>query len=174
MRNPTYIQVTFDTEGIKKNHKSASQNPEEPTEIEATLCYMVESSNTLTGTNSNHLNLVKRGTHDRLRLYGASASNNFEDATLIYSVVRESGDQCIKQYNPVFPKNLSIIPSENGPLPPSITSNNSFYFLESEAWFQGQKRHEISFALYERDELGKPSLYGYFKYSAVFHIHREI
>jgi hypothetical protein len=170
---PYYIQVTFDTEGIKKNHQNASQNSEKPTEIEGSFCYMVESSSILTGTSSNQLTLVKRGAQDTIRLYGASASNNFEDAIMIYSVVRESGGQPLKQYSPLFLKNTSIAPSENDPLPSNMVPDTSFYFLESKAWFEGKKKHEVSFALYERDDVGKPSLYGYFKYLAVFHIHRE-
>lgn len=168
-----YIQVTFDTEGIKKNHTNASQDSENPTEIEASFCYMVASSNLLTGTSSFQLDLVKDGMSKKVRFYGASASNNFEDSVIIYSIFRISGVHHLTDYTPVYLKNTSVTPGFESTLPPNFVEDTSFYFLESKAWGQGEKEHEISFVLYDRDELGKPSFYGYFKYSAVFNLHEE-
>lgn len=168
-----YIRVTFDTERIKQRYENASQDAENPTEIEASLCYMVASSHLLTGTHSNYLNMINRGISDNVRFFGASASNNFEDATMIYAVSRESRSHISKKYSPVFLKNMCIAPGENGVLPPNIIADTSFCFFELKSWFQGEKKHDISFVLYDRDQFGKPSVYGYFNYSAVFNIRRE-
>ena len=82
-----YVQITFDTEGIKREYPNPSLNPDKPTEIEESYCYMVASSKHLTGSNTRLLELARTPIDPTIRFYGASASNNFEDAALILSLI---------------------------------------------------------------------------------------
>lgn len=166
-----YVQITFDTEGIKREYTNPSLDPENPTEIEESYCYMVASSKHLTGSNTRQLELIRTAMYPTIRFYGTSASNNFEDSALIYSVNRQSTHSSSKQYDPISLENSAISPSIPDTLPAQTNEGEAFYFQELEAWFKGKKEHKISFAVYGRDNRGQPLLYGYFMYRAIFRLH---
>lgn len=157
------IQVTFDTDGIKQNYPNPSKNQASPTGIAHSYGYMVASSNAaISGSGTGDLSF-SANVGDVVRFFGTSASENFEDSALIYSLPRYSGDQVFSDFESKTFTKSGVSPSGTAVLPATI-SDQKFWFFEADVIARGTENYKVTFAVYQRDSNGAPVLYGYYSW----------
>ncbi len=157
------IDVIFDAEGIMAKYgKNSDQN--NPTGIAHSFGYMVATSNTMSGSGTGDL-VFSALVGDVVRFFGATASNNFENAALIYGLPRYSGDQVFKPFESTTYTKSGVSPRDGDNVLPAIISDQKFWFYESSVKNKGTENYKVQFALYSRNATtGQPELYGYFQW----------
>ena len=156
------IQVTIDAEGVMAQYPNPSQNQGSPTGIGHNFGYMVATSNTISGSGTGDLNF-SANVGDVVRFFGVSASNNFENAVLIYGINRFSGDQVFSDFASKEFTKSGVSPSGSSVLPATI-SDQKFWFYEADVISRGTEGYKVVFALYKRDNSGNPVVFGYFQW----------
>lgn len=164
-----YISITFDTEGIINNYPEPSQNQDLPTPIASSFCYLIASMSSSAGNGTDKLKLYLN-IGSMIRIYGCSASNNFDDAALLYDISRSGGRRVFENFNPLTLMTDSLIPTRQAPLDTELVENVQFLFMESQVLEYGKETENISFALYKRNDLGQPALFGYYQFSETFKV----
>lgn len=156
------VQITIDAQGIVNSYSNPSQDQNSPTGIAHNFGFMVATSNTISGSGTGNLNFSAQ-VGDTVRFFGVSASNNFEDAILLYGINAFSGTQVFSSFsNLTFTKN-GVSPSGPSVLPAHIGSQQ-YWFYQSSVVQAGTEGYKVVFALYTRDSNGNPQLYGYFQW----------
>ncbi len=159
------IQITIDTDGVRKAYPKPSQNSNSPTGIGHDYGFMVATGTTVnSGQGTGDLS-IQALVGDNVRTFGVSGSNNFEDAVLIYNMPRYSGSQVLgPQSNQEFTKSTVVPGSTTAPLPPNIV-NQMFWFLEADVVAAGTENYKVQFGLWTRDDqTGQPKLFGYYQW----------
>lgn len=163
MYTSIYIQTTLDAEGIMKNYPTPSLDENKPTNISHKFAYMVATSNSISGNGSGEL-LISANVGDTIRFNGSSASNNFDDSIMFYGIFRFGGDSVFSEFNPINLTAIGVTPSEPNTLPEKQVNGKEFNYLEAAVIDLGSEWYGLSFALYNRDSKGLPSLFGYFQW----------
>lgn len=158
----TYIHITINTEKIKEKHPKPSQDSNSPTLISHTNCYMVGNNDVLYGNGTGELNL-QMPVGNLLHVYGSSASSNFEDSILLYTITHLAGPRIFEFQGSNQYEADGLVPSGTDTLPGDIIRDTTFNFLELTVVSGGMELHGLSFALYDTDNFGKPHLFGYFQ-----------
>lgn len=156
-----YIHITVNTEEIKQKHPQPSQDSDSPTLISHTNCYMVGNNDVLYGNGTGEL-ILQIPIGNLIRLYGTSASSNFEDAVVLYTINPLVGTSIFKIRGSKEYDAENVVPSGKDTLP-CENVDTTFNFLEVMVISVGSELHGVSFALYDRDEMGTPRLFGYFQ-----------
>ncbi|WP_157812163.1 inclusion body family protein [Polaribacter sp. ALD11] len=156
------VHVTIDTIALAKAYSNPSKDFNNPTGIGHNFSYMIATSNTISGSGTGDLNFSAQ-VGDTVRFFGNSASNNFEDAILLYGIDRFGGVEVFSPFMSLtFTKN-GVSPSNQNVLPAHIGSQQ-FWFYQSSVIIAGTENYKVVFAFYKRDENGNPILFGYFQW----------
>ncbi|MEO9966381.1 MAG: inclusion body family protein [Reichenbachiella sp.] len=163
MNNIINVQVTIDTEAIINDFPSPSTDPANPTGIGHQYQYMVVTDGaSISGQGGADLNFAAQ-VGDNVRFHGTSASDNFENALLIYGIDRFGGDQVFSPFmsftyvkNGVAPTGVNVLPAHIG--------SQQFWFYEGRVIAEGVENFKVVFALYSRDSNGLPIVHGYFSW----------
>lgn len=161
MTKTIYIQVTFDAEGIMSKYgKNTYQG--NPTGIAHNFGHMRVTSNAMSGSGTGEFTFSALA-GNVVRLFGATASNNFENMALIYDMPRFHGDDIFTLWRSYSYTKDSVSPNHESRVPPAIVSEQEFWFQETDVKKNGTGDFRVYFVLYNRDPLtNQPVVYGYF------------
>lgn len=162
------IHITIDTDAIRKKYpKQTNPNPNKPQGIEHNLGFMVVAG-VADPTKVSHQGTGDLGfaalVGDTVRVQAASASNNFEDAVLLYGLPRYDGQDVFKAFEPKSFVKQGIVPSSETSVLPGKMEDMQFWFLEADVHCKGTERYKVQIGLYTRDDDDKLCLYGYFEW----------
>lgn len=150
------LMVLIDTDHVKKDFKNPSKDQNNPTGIGHNYSYMVVSDNkAISGAGTGDLNFSAE-VGDRIRIYGDSEYDNFEQSILIYKIDKYSGKNVFDTFNSSTYTKMTPEPSGANVLPPTNV-NRDYWFYEANVINTGTEGYRIWFALYVKAEL-----YGYF------------
>lgn len=93
---------------------------------------------------------------DRLRFFGVSGSNNFEDQVLLLGVRFVEGAEVLTTAMPVQEPFVAVVPSGPDEMLPGQGSEQVSWYFESEVASHGLGSYALDFSLYGRDALGLP------------------
>ncbi|MBU2915696.1 MULTISPECIES: inclusion body family protein [Reichenbachiella] len=163
MNNIINVQITIDTDAIIRDFSTPSQDPNAPTGIGHQYEFMVVTDGaSISGQGGADLNF-RAQVGDNVRFHGTSASDNFENAILVYGIKRFGGDQVFSPFmsftytkNGVSPSGFDVLPAHIG--------SEQFWFYEGRVITAGVENFQVVFALYTRGASGEPEVYGYFQW----------
>ena len=160
------ILIVIDTEYVKKNYPTPSQDPLAPTGIDHNSQFMICSDprGGISGQGTADLNF-RANPGDTVWFRGTSIYQNSDDAVIIYAITYWKQDHVFNQFTPVLVKrNRAIMPDVNTPNGlPAIQGPVSFTSLNTTVKQSGQEYFLVYFALYTLGTDGQSqNLFGYY------------
>ncbi|MDW3194904.1 MAG: inclusion body family protein [Cytophagales bacterium] len=163
MNNIIDVQVTIDTDTLIKDVPNPSKNPESPSQIGHQYAFMVVTDGAaISGQGGADLSFAAQ-VGDTVRFHGSSASNNFENAVLLYGMPRFGGSQVFSEFISYTFTKSGVSPSNPAVLPAHVGSER-FWFFQANVIQAGTENYQVRFAVYQRDDNGYPVLLGYYQW----------
>lgn len=154
--------ITIDTDAVRKNYPNPSQDQNYPTAIDHNLAYMVAAEMKVTfGKGTGDADIPALGDHT-VRVFATSGSNNFEDAVLLYRLPRFQGDQVLNNFEHKYVREWTVAPHSEHSVVPAKILEEDFWFYQADVSDIVSGGYLVQFALYVRDNDGKPLLFGFF------------
>jgi len=157
------IMITIDTDRLLKDYPHPSKDSNRPTGIAHNYGFMVATGTKVnSGQGTGDLN-IQANVGDVVRVWAASASNNFDEAVLVYKLQRFSGEEVFNSFHcESFERNVPI-PGGDAVLPEVVKTDN-FWFYGASIRKAGKEGYNVTFAVYTRGEDGSIKPYGYYSW----------
>ncbi len=156
------IMITIDTDSVMRDY-GRNSDPDNPTGIAHKYGFMVAANaEVVSGQGTGDL-VFKANVGDQVRIWCVSASNNFDDAALVYGIKRYSGDEVFNTFHGEEFEREVPMPGGDSILPAEM-KRDFFWFYGASVKKVGTEGYKVIFALYTRDSSGKVSTYGYYSW----------
>lgn len=158
------ILITIDTDAVIRDYKNPSTNSNSPTGIGHKYGFMVATNAVVKSGQGTGDLVFKANVGDSVRMNAVSASNNFDDAILLYRISKFSGVEVFNTFkNNDFYRNTPVPNSCDAVLPNRIEEAH-FWFHEASVKRSGVENYKVAFTLYSRDADGKSVLRGCYEW----------
>jgi hypothetical protein len=165
--NSMNLLIVIDTEYVKTNYPSPSQDPNNPTGIDHNSQYMLctGTRGIIKGQGTADLNF-QANPGDYLSVFGQSIYGNADDAIIIYDLHYWSGTKVFNTFQ------VDLVTRQNAVKPqvgsgnglPAVTGPDNFISLDSRVSTKGVENFYVYFALYTLDPSDGETqkLFGYY------------
>jgi len=160
------ILTVIDTNAIEAFYpKQTNPDPDKPVGIKHEYGYMV-ATNTAVNHGQGTANLSFQAlVGDQCMFFGASGSNQFDDAVLIYGLPHFSGDDVFGTFISQMYERATVVPSTGEKVLPAQVISENFWFYQANIQRKGTEKYKVQFGLWTRNRsTGEPELYGYFQW----------
>ncbi|MBE99885.1 inclusion body family protein [Flavobacterium coralii] len=160
------LLIVIDTEYVKANYPSPSQDQNNPTGIDHNSQFMIctGTRGVISGQGTADLSF-KANPGDYLSVYGQSIYANSDDAVIVYDLKYWNGDQVFNNFQVDTVSRTNVVFPQTGTANglPAVTGPASFISLDSRVSKQGTENFYVCFALYTLAADGETQqLYGYY------------
>jgi hypothetical protein len=101
---------------------------------------------------------------DTVRFYAKSGSNNFEGAVLIEDIGPIGDQDSLQSFALLNVGRSTVAPHDYASVFPARSSEQDFWFWQCVVTTDGQPHCSVLFAVYDRDEQGRPRLTGRYRW----------
>jgi hypothetical protein len=105
------------------------------------------------------------GAGNIIRFYAKSGSNNFEDAVLIADIGPVGDGDVLQDFTIVEVERNTVAPRDYDHVFPARFPERDFWFWQCVVTTDGNLHCSVLLAAYDRDEQGRPSFAGYYRWS---------
>lgn len=157
------VLIVVDTDAIKQSNSRPSNDPARPTRIARHFAYMIASGTTIHGGQGTSDLSFRALVGDTVLVFATSSSGNCRDIVLLsgLSSVNKAEVLCRFEYCAVT---RSAVAPRKGSTKLAV-HNVDVCFYENSTNRTGTEDLQVEFALYVRDDMGEPELFGYYSWN---------
>lgn len=158
------IYVLLDMALVLQEAPGPEENAVTPTRLDHEQGYMlVTATGGVTNQGTGDVAFDARA-GDVVRFFVTSGSNNFEQAVLLQDIRHAGGDEVLEGFECVTQQRTGIAPASVTSVLPARLVPRRFWFRQSEVAREGTGSYHLVFALYDRDEQGRPRFAGHYQW----------